>query len=364
MLPARIWRATYFDGHTAAQYAVEVDVGPDGLTIIGPNVGPVTWRYETIRESAGLLATDPVRVEHGGETPEVLVIEDARVIEAIRAAAPHRRRTFAKRGTGFFSARRAMAAVAGIIVALLVAYFWGVPILADKVAEKVPVAWEETVGRSVTAAAASFAPPCTNPAKVEALERIVQRLTADGRGGPYTYRVSILDDSMVNAFAAPGGYIGVFRGLIDRANSAEEVAGVLAHEIQHVVLRHGTRAVLREVPLKLLGASLGDARAISVVATLGSYRYNRGDERAADRGGLRILREARISPDGLVAYFERLQTIEEKSGGSIPAYLSTHPSTASRVADLRALASGAQYATEPVLDAAGWAALRGTCRIR
>jgi Zn-dependent protease with chaperone function len=363
VLPERLWRATYFDGHTAARYAVDVRADADGLTIVGESVGPMTWRYDAIRQSAGLLATDPVRFERGGDTPEVLVIDDARVLTAIRAAAPGRRR-FAKRGLGFLSPRRAIAAAGALILALLVAYFWGVPMLANSVAEKVPVSWEESVGRSVAAGLTRTFRPCNDPAAVAALDRIVQRLTADGRGGAYTYRVSILDDPMVNAVAAPGGYIMVFRGLIERAQSADEIAGVLAHEIQHVVLRHSTRAVLREVPLRLIGASIGDSPAIDIVTTVGAYRYGRADERAADRGGLRTLREARVSSNGLITFFERLQAEEERKGGSVPAYLSTHPSTASRVADLRALGAGAAYTSEPALDAPGWAALSGACRIR
>ena len=250
------------------------------------------------------------------------------------------------------------------MLALLVAYFWGVPMLANSVAEKVPVSWEEKVGSSVAAAVASSARPCTDPAAVGALGQIVQRLAADGRGGRYTFRVSIIDDKAVNAVAAPGGYIMVFRGLLESAQSADEVAGVLAHEMQHVVLRHSTRQVLREMPFRLIGAAIGDSRAIDIVTTVGAYRYGRADERAADREGLRTLRAAGISPNGLIAFFERLEVTEGERGGSVPTYLSTHPSTASRVAELKALGAGAAYTGEPVLDADAWAALRGACRIR
>ena len=85
--------------------------------------------------------------------------------------APGSRTRFAKRGSGFFSPRRAIAAVVAIIFTLLVTYFWGIPMLADRVAEKVPVAWEETVGRSVVSAVTSVAPACENPAAVAALDR-------------------------------------------------------------------------------------------------------------------------------------------------------------------------------------------------
>src|SRR5690606_1638034 len=117
-------------------------------------------------------------------------------------------------------------------------------------------------------------------------------------------------DSLVNAFAAPGGYIVVFQGLLEASESAEEVAGILAHEIQHVVQRHGTKAILEALPLQLAAAALGGDQAaalfVGAASTLGVLSYRRRDETAADREGFRMLRAARIAPDGMMRFFERL----------------------------------------------------------
>lgn len=363
MLPDRVWAATYFDGHTAARYDVHVRAGPDGLEISG-GVGPLLWRYDAIRETPGLQATDPVRLERGGELPEVLVIEDSFILEAIRAHAPANLKRFSRRRTGFFSSRRAIAAVAALVVVPIIAYVWAIPYFADRVAKRVPVSWEENVGRSLNTAFASTTLACDNPAGVAALDRIVQRLAADGRGGPYTYRVRIVDDSLVNALAWPGGYIVVFRGLIDKAESAEEVAGVLAHEMQHVVLRHSTRGILRAVPFQLVRSLIGQSIAIDVFTVIGTHRYGRADELAADREGMKTLQDARISQTGVIAFFEKLQAEEARDGPATPVYLSTHPSTEARIAALKATVEGAAYAAEPALTADEWAALKGSCRRR
>jgi predicted Zn-dependent protease len=95
------------------------------------------------------------------------------------------------------------------------------------------------------------------------LEEITKTLTAPLPNTHYTFRVMVVNDPIVNALAAPGGYILVFRGLLDRTRSPEELAGVLAHESQHVLKRHTTRALLENVSSGLLVAALMGERAAS-----------------------------------------------------------------------------------------------------
>jgi predicted Zn-dependent protease len=174
-----------------------------------------------------------------------------------------------------------------------------------------------------------------------------------------------VDDSTVNAFAAPGGYIVVYRGLLRQAETPEELAGVLAHELQHVLQRHGTKAVLQEIPLRLVvAAATGDAgitgRVLGTAATLGALRYRRRDESAADRAGMEMLRAAQIDPDGMIRFFSRL--VEQ--GDDIPAlvaYLSTHPRNRARIEALQRLA--AELNDQPVvpLDNPQWNRLGAAC---
>ncbi len=164
----------------------------------------------------------------------------------------------------------------------------------------------------------------------------------------------------------PGGYIVVNRGLLEKTETPEELAGVLAHEVQHVVQRHATRALFREMSVRILLASLtGDAnglgQALSAAGKLGGLRYQRGDEEAADRDGMKMLQAARIDPSGMISFFRRLAR-EGQRGPQAPAYLSTHPQTADRILQLERLAAQAHYTPVTLLPGYLWEEMKTVCR--
>lgn len=172
----------------------------------------------------------------------------------------------------------------------------------------------------------------TGPA-VAMIQEVGGRLTM---GSPYDYQWHVADNPQVNAFAMPGGHVVVYTGLLLAAHSAEEVAGVLAHEVQHVELRHtlenlihalGWRAALAVALGDVSGGMWGD-----MAHRLVTLKYSRDLERHADLGGLKALRRAAISPDGMACFFQRLADREDLS----LALLSTHPASAERMAALRA----------------------------
>jgi predicted Zn-dependent protease len=143
------------------------------------------------------------------------------------------------------------------------------------------------------------------------------------------------------------------------------VAGILAHEIQHVVRRHVTSALVKDLPL-IVAATLvsgGDQTAgglLGATAALGSLQYRRGDEAEADREGLGMLRAAGVSPDGMIDFFRGLA----ESEGEAPAlavYLSTHPRSEDRLAALEELVARDPYAAEPLLADFDWSGVREPC---
>lgn len=257
--------------------------------------------------------------------------------------------------------RRVLIAMAVVCVLAVAAYVWLVPALAVRLTAYVPIEWEEEMGAALMEELAPADLVCADPERLRVVEALAQQLAQASPVAPYTIRVAIVDDSLVNAVAAPGGYIVVFRGLLEQAETPEEVAGVLAHEIQHVVLRHGTTAVLKELPLRLVTVAAGDAGGVlGAATTLGSLRYRRGDEEAADREGLRMLRAARISPEGMIRFFERLA----EQGTDAPAglsYLSTHPRNEARTETLRQLVAADPFETEPIMQGYDWSRVRAPC---
>jgi predicted Zn-dependent protease len=175
-----------------------------------------------------------------------------------------------------------------------------------------------------------------------------------------------MDAPLVNAFAAPGGIIVDFRGLLERTDSAEELAGVLAHEIQHVLHRDATRAILRQASTGILLAALvGDVSGVMALGiegarTLGDLRHSREAEHEADRDGMRMLHEAAVDPEGMLAFFRTIRRLEGDAPG-VTRYLSTHPTPADRLEALAALASAGPRERVKLLPGYDWEDVKKIC---
>jgi len=221
-------------------------------------------------------------------------------------------------------------------------------------ARQVPAEWEMQLGKLAFSQVELQGNLVEDAAAVELLEKLTQSLVAAVPDNKYTFRFHVARESQINAFALPGGYIVVHSELLLRAGSAEELLGVLAHEISHVTEQHGTRNLLASAGLALtLQLLIGDAGgAFGTLASAAPFlltqKYSRGFEREADRRGYQLLVRANVDPSGMVSFFEKLKTEEarrreklRKQGDSgeliseLSEFMSTHPTTDSRIADLR-----------------------------
>jgi predicted Zn-dependent protease len=172
---------------------------------------------------------------------------------------------------------------------------------------------------------------------------IVQR--ADTTGREYEFRV--IDSDVANAFAIPGGFIFVNRGILERAGSASELAGVLAHEIGHVVERHGLEQMAKanntntivSLVYVLLGRAPGGAEqvALQVAGSAWMAKHSREAEQEADRVAVVYLARAGVDPRGMPRFFERLVEEERSSPSELLAWFSTHPVTEDRIAETDAM---------------------------
>ncbi len=154
------------------------------------------------------------------------------------------------------------------------------------------------------------------------------------------YHFYVLDTSVVNAFAAPGGYIYVTRGLLSMLNSEAELAVVIGHELGHVNARHSVKALTKKIiftaALAVASALSEDVRKISPFIGIGGallfLKYSRDNEYQADSLGILYARKAGYSPEGIVSFFSSLERLEVESGGTrLPNFLSTHPLTEKRI---------------------------------
>lgn len=168
-----------------------------------------------------------------------------------------------------------------------------------------------------------------------AIQEIGSRLT---QGSKYSYKWYVAEDPSINAFAVPGGYVVVNTGLIQAADSAEEVAGVLAHEVQHVELRHTLKNILHSLGLRAaFSLALGDVGGTALgdfAATLSELKFSRDLESEADRHGLAALKQASIAPQGMVSFFDKLR---KQEGATPPALLSTHPASENRMQTMQGM---------------------------
>lgn len=171
------------------------------------------------------------------------------------------------------------------------------------------------------------------------VETLGDRLAA-ARPTPYRYRIHIADDPAINAFALPAGIIVINRGLIENAANAEEIAGVLAHEIEHVEHRDALRGMARALGITAVWIVLtGDAGSGMLgdwLRNLAELHFSREQEAEADEAGHARLLAAKIDPRGLASFFKRLAEHQKDLPGVL-ALLSTHPPSEERAEKLEAM---------------------------
>ena len=207
-------------------------------------------------------------------------------------------------------------------------------------ARLVPVAWEDQLGRAVVAGIARNSELCDDSATRAEIARIVHRVSSAIPGHPYSFRVLVVRRPEVNALAAPGGHILVFSGLIARMDSGEQLAAVLAHEMQHVVQRHSVKGILRTLGLQAaLTLAVGDVGVLGGLAgKLTSLHFLRGDEQNADDAALATLMRAGIAPEAMRQAFANLERGQNDKSAGVLRYLSSHPPLQDRI---ERVASGA-----------------------
>ena len=161
------------------------------------------------------------------------------------------------------------------------------------------------------------------------------------------WQFGVVNTQVINAFALPGGYIYVNRGVLSRASNESELAGVLSHEIEHVVRRHSVKQME-----KAQGANIGVALACTLTNVCGNQaaqaaiqvggtavfaKFSRGDEIQADEGGFQNLTRTGINPRGMLTFFQKLLAEEQQSGGSSASssWFADHPGTQDRIADIQ-----------------------------
>ncbi len=247
------------------------------------------------------------------------------------------------------------ASVATLMLVLPLLLVLRMDLLTGMIAKKIPASWEQQLGESTLAqyqlgktvmdkkVSDALIAPLTNPL-ISALDN-----------SPYQYQFRIVNDGSLNAFALPGGEVVIHSALILRAESAEELLGVLAHEITHVEQQHGLRNVIGAAGIYMVASAVfGDVSGIMATLTsaaplLLNQSYSRRFETESDLKGFALLQKARINPSGLASFFEKmieeekkqLEKIEDEDNRALVKgalqFLSTHPASEDRIQKLNEL---------------------------
>jgi Zn-dependent protease with chaperone function len=376
-----VYEGRLSDGRTAASLRVEVRMAEQGLQILpaGERGTPAVWPYGKLRSSLPVRSDAPdVLLSLKPAGAETLYVADAAFIRSLRARASHlspgRQRLLGLRTGAVFATL--VAAIVGAIW-----YFDYQPL--QTAARLMPQETRERMGRNVIGSLTGSMRQCeTGPGRA-ALDRLTQRLAAKASDPPMPVRVIMIDWSIVNAFAVPGGQLVLTKGLVQTAASADEVAGVLAHELGHAIELHPETGLLRAIGLGLAGELMfaGSSTTGNIGLLLTQLRYTRAAEREADAHAVRILKNAGISPKGFGDFFERIdpflrasKEVRKKTEGEKKrdedlaalgkkierslAIVSTHPVTEDR---LKMVRSQPDYPATPALSDADWRALREMC---
>jgi len=232
-----------------------------------------------------------------------------------------------------------LAACVGLFILFALGYF-GILAGARAAIGALPRSVDEQLGAMAFQSMKLEGPVMTTGAAADAVQQIVARLAATLTVHDIKFEVHVVDASIVNAFALPGGYIVVYTGLIEAAENAEQVAAVVAHEMAHVTMRHGLQRIGQAIGLMVATqVLLGDAHGLfgagaDLLTSTTINSYSRAHETEADTMGVAMLHEAAIDPMTMAAFF----TILDAEHGDVPdslSWFSTHPQHDARVQAVR-----------------------------
>ena len=231
-----------------------------------------------------------------------------------------------------------------IITSFIYGFYFFKETVTFFIASQVPFTWEKKLGNTIFKSITQGKKIYKDKADIQLLDPIIQPLILACKDTGYDFEIYIMDDNRVNAFALPGGIIIIHTELLKKAETPEQIAGVLAHEISHVTEKHGVRQLINSVGIFLVVQTLlGDISGLLAILTQNSgillaSKFSRDYEREADAKGFNILINSNIDPKGMVDFFKKIQEIENSEKGleseSWFQFISTHPGTEERIESL------------------------------
>ncbi len=351
------WSGRLSDGHTAGSVVAAVQLSEAGVQISPPQAAePLVWSATDLGVATPVTRrAKDILLTHAQQPGATLFVDDAAFVRRVTKLAPH----LSARAYGWRATRPLL--LAAIAVAAVVVAIWQLNLSpANVLARFMPDGLRRSMGENVVTVLRGKRRNCDHPAGKAALDQLVQRLSK-ASGTPARFTVWVVDWSLMNAFAAPGEQIMLTKGIITAAESPEEVAGIIAHEMGHGLHLHPESGLIRVIgvtaALELMTGG-GGGVLVSAGLLLTQLGYSRAAERQADDVALHLLHRARISNRGMTDFFNRISKLEGDRAGPGAQLLRSHPQSAERASRV---AARPDYATTPALSDAEWQALRAIC---
>jgi Zn-dependent protease with chaperone function len=360
----------FYDGLTSDRHKVAVELGGDIVRVSAPGGATLAqWRFADLAPLATPAGVLRVGLADAKAAARLEIHDQALMAALLARVKPAGRTGLTDRSTRIKVVAYSVAA----IVTLVGGAIWGVPLLADRIAPRLPVAAEIRLGAAIEMQVRQMLDTSTDgkpfecgtgdTAEAAAARAAFAKLVGTLEGAaalPLPLRAAVVRRSDVNAITLPGGRILVFDGLLTKANSVDEVAGVLGHEIGHVAHRDGTKSVLETAGLSLLfGMLLGDftggGAVIIAARTVLQTAYSRAAEASADEFGAELMYKVGGDPHALGAILVRISG----KPGAAPHFLLDHPEAQERADAIDRIAQPSPL--KALLTPPEWDALRSIC---
>lgn len=323
------YKARYYDGQSTKPFTVDITLLETGIELIYTDYEntyhKLFWERAQIKEAD--LSAGAVILRYGDAFPyQQLEVTDQQFIRAYRSYAHIRG---IKRWAHFPTFTTLSVLVLAFIGMMVATYLWVLPFATDQVAKRFPVEYEVKIGNQMFEGMLQDAK--IDSSKSAAINGFFRQLHIETQ---YPVRIVVVSDSVVNAFAMPGGNIVVYDAILTNMKHPNELAALLGHEFSHVQLKHVTRNIFRTLGSSLfISVIFSDANGIMNLIIenaqqLKNLSYSRELEHEADENGLAVLKQNRLSPIGMINLFKHLK---EAQPFEVDETLSTHPDLDSRI---------------------------------